>query len=85
MTDHPPNKNGNDTYRPSHDDDVYVYEIRMDESHSQAVVRAVASVTNTSRANLELLYEAVNPEHLDGLFDGNILPESTVIFHYNGF
>jgi hypothetical protein len=83
MTDHPPDENGNDTSGPPHND-AYVYEIRADESHSQAVVRAVASVTNTSGTNLEQLYEAIDPEHLNGLFDGNLLPGSRAVFHYNG-
>lgn len=46
------------------------YEIDTDESPSEAVVRAVAALTNTSPLELDPLYHAVDPDHLDGMFGG---------------
>ena len=45
------------------------YDVDADEFHSEAVVRAVASLTNTSPLDLDPLYNVVDPVHLDGIFE----------------
>lgn len=63
---------------PAHDDGGYdrertdrsqwvTYEIGEDERPSEAVVRAVAELTNRSPLELEPLYDVINPDHLDGI------------------
>lgn len=60
------------------------YEID-DEPPSVAVVRAVASLTNTPVLDLEPLYDVVDPDHLDGLFGGDAALEgSSVALAFNG-
>lgn len=46
------------------------YEIDPDESASMAVVRAVSNYTDTPPAELEPLYDVVDPEALDALVCG---------------
>ena len=46
------------------------YEIDPDESASMAVVRAVSNDTDTPPAELEPLYDVVDPEALDALVCG---------------
>lgn len=64
------------------------YERASREQPSEAVVRAVASFTGTPVLDLEPLYEAVDPEHLDALFDdsgtGRGARERTITFEYEG-
>lgn len=62
------------------------YEIDGDERPSEAVVRAVASITNTPLLDLEPLYDVIDPEHLDGMFDGpgGAAAGSSVTFRFNG-
>lgn len=43
------------------------YGIDDAERPSVAVVRAVASVTNTAVTDLDPLFEVINPDHLDGI------------------
>lgn len=43
------------------------YDTDADERPSQAVVRAVATLTNTPVLDLEPLFDAVDPDCLDGL------------------
>lgn len=43
------------------------YEIEAEERPSSAVVRTVASLTNTPVLDLEPLHEVVDPAHLDGI------------------
>lgn len=57
-------------------------EIGDAERPSLAVVRAVASLSNTPVLDLDPLYEAVDPTHLDGLVDGS--GERSVEFRYSG-
>lgn len=62
------------------------YAIDEWEPPSEAVVRAVASVTNTPVLGLDPLYGVVDPTHLDGLFgDGRGASEENVVaFDFNG-
>lgn len=46
-----------------------VYDVGDGERPSEAVVRAVARLTGTSPSELEPLYDAVDPDHLNGLFE----------------
>lgn len=43
------------------------YEIGEDERPSEAVVLAVAELTNRSPLDLEPLYDVIDPDHLDGV------------------
>lgn len=45
------------------------YEIGDNELPSETVVRATAALMDMSVIELEPLYDAVDPDHLDGLFD----------------
>lgn len=57
-----------------------------EEPPSRAVVRAVASLTNTPVTELRPLYDVLDPEHLDGVCGGDAsdgLP-CTVSFEYAG-
>lgn len=47
------------------------YEVDADEPHSEAVVRAVATLTDTSPLDLEPLYDVIDPTHLDGIFEAS--------------
>lgn len=47
------------------------YDIGEDELPSEAVVRAAAVVTDTPVTDLDPLFDAVDPDHLDALFDGS--------------
>lgn len=47
------------------------YELEAGELHSTAVVRAVATFTNTSVLDLDPLYDVLDPDHLDGIFAGS--------------
>lgn len=64
------------------------HEIDSDEQPSRAVVRAVASVTNTPVLDLDPLYEAIDPDHLDGICGETNRTEraveSSISFPYNG-
>ena len=45
------------------------YDIDSSELPSEAVVRAVAALTNSSPLELNPLYDAIDPEHLDTTFE----------------
>lgn len=45
------------------------YEVGTEEFHSHAVVRAVATVTNTPVDELAPLYDQIDTDALDALFD----------------
>ncbi len=87
MTDMPPNndKNGNET--ASQPTEI-TYEIGETESPSEAVVQATAALTNTPVLDLDPLYDVIDPDHLDGLFDDSsthsLDEERTMEFSYNG-
>lgn len=66
----------------------FTYEIDDDESPSEAVVRAVSSFMNTSVLDLGPLYEVIDPNHLNGVFEtpeaeGGI-EECSITLRYNG-
>lgn len=61
------------------------YEISADERPSEAIVKAVGIATEQSALDLDPLYDTIDPEHIDGLFDnwkGEASPE--LIFEYAG-
>jgi hypothetical protein len=68
--------------------DGFTYDIDPDESPSEAVVRAVAALTDARPLDLEPLYDAVDPDHLDGLFgragDDTARTEHSITFTYGG-
>lgn len=59
-----------------------------DEPPSEAVVRAIASLTDTPVHDLDPLYDVVDTDHLDGLFgdsgDSPLQWDSSVTFEFNG-
>lgn len=60
------------------------YTLDEDERLSEAVVRAVASLTDTPIIDLDPLYDVVDPEHLNGLFEETDLrQQSSVTFRFN--
>lgn len=86
MTDHTPHENDSESNRPPQEKEV-VYRIGTDEKASEAIVQAVAALTNTPVLDLESLYDVVDPEHLDGLLDNqNDSPNKkiSVSFRFNG-
>lgn len=83
MTDHDPNKNDCEAAHVTRDGEL-TYEIGETETPSTAVVRAVASVTNTTVLDLDPLYDVIDPEHLDELSESNALIESAITFTFNG-
>lgn len=64
------------------------YEIGDNELPSETVVRATAALMDMPVIELEPLYDAVDPDHLDGLFDHSgerlVCEESSVTFIFNG-
>lgn len=61
------------------------YPIGDDERPSEAVVRAVAAFTDTPILDLDPLYYAIDPEHVDTLLDGSDGAEhARVSFGFNG-
>lgn len=61
---------GNSENSHSEDFQTLTYEIGRDKSPSDAVVRAVAEFTHTPPLDLDPLYDTVDPDHLDALFEG---------------
>ncbi len=63
------------------------YDISSDERPSEAVVYAVATLTETSPLDLSPLYDAIDPDHLDGLIERwatETGDEQSLSFSYNG-
>lgn len=63
------------------------YELDDDERHSDAVVRAVASFTDTAVLDLDPLYHVIDPAHLDGItgdLDDGAHRECSLEFRFNG-
>lgn len=64
------------------------YEIGEDEPPSRAVVRATSIATDRSVIDLDPLIEVIDPDHLDGVFDGrgegSGHGELSVTFTFNG-
>ena len=57
--------------------------IREDERPSEAVVRAVAELTDRSPIELDPLYDVIDPDHLDGVLadtDDNVSAELSFTF-----
>ncbi|WP_207586225.1 HalOD1 output domain-containing protein [Halomontanus rarus] len=65
-----------------------VYEIDSSERPSEAVVRAVATLTDTPVLDLDPLYRTIDPGHLDGILNdrenGRTVEESSISFVFNG-
>lgn len=59
------------------------YKIDNNVQPSAAVPRTVAAHTNTQVRQLDPLYEAINPEALDSLFEADSAPHVT--FEYEEF
>lgn len=66
-------------------DGELTYAIGDDERPSEAVVRAVAAFTDTRVLDLDPLYHAIDPDHVDTLLDGsNGAEHARVSFGFNG-
>lgn len=74
MTDEP--RNDESAANQATADADITYSLDVDERPSEAVVRAVSLLTNTPVLDLDPLYEVIDPDHLNGLFDNT--PESGV-------
>lgn len=87
MTDHPTGDDGNGNKSAKRAPEV-TYDIGEAELPSEAVVWAVAALTNTSVVDLDPLYDVMDPDHLDRLFegtgDGDAPEERSVTFGFNG-
>ena len=63
--------------------------IRPDERTSEAVVQAVAAATAEDPTQIDPLYESINPDALNELFQfdasGRPQPDTAVQFDYAGF
>ena len=86
MTENPVTDGGGDDDR-SAQSLRFTYELDEDEQPSEAVVRAVAALTNRSSLDLEPLYDVIDPSHLNELFvetdHGAVSTELS--FEFNGF
>ena len=61
------------------------YEIDDDELPSEAVIRAVAAVKNTSVISLDPLFDVIDPDSVDETFAKRGAPTSTELtFQFNG-
>lgn len=60
----------------------FVAEYDEDESPSEAVLRSVATITGVTAVELDPLYETIDPDALDALFEGNA--PASVTFFYAG-
>lgn len=62
------------------------YDIAPDEKPSEAVVRAVAALTEMPILDLDPLYEVIDPEHVDGIFttDESRSQHVELSFEFNG-
>ncbi|WP_458208551.1 HalOD1 output domain-containing protein [Haladaptatus sp. NG-SE-30] len=87
MTDEPSNTDSTATESAPQPAEI-TYEIGETELPSEAVVQATAALTNTPPNELEPLYDVMDPDHLDGLFDDSsthsLDEERTMEFSYNG-
>lgn len=65
-----------------------VYDIGEDERPNEAVVRAVAKATDTEVLDLNPLYEAIDPDHLNAITDetndGDARGTHSITFSFNG-
>ena len=85
MTRRPRTDGGGDSSRPKSARDAY--DIGADERPSEAVVRAVSTFLDTPPLDLDPLYDAIDPAHLDGLFDGDgsFRTATSIAFSYEGY
>jgi len=87
MTDSSTTKDGSDDVKATEATEI-TYEIGIDEPPSNAVVRATAALTDRPVIELDPLFDVVDPDHLDGVFNdtrGKLIPEeSSVTFTFNG-
>lgn len=64
------------------------YELDEGEPPSEAVVRAVATLTDRTPLDLDPLYEVVDPDHLDELFRGDgrsaWIQDRSITFGFDG-
>ncbi|WP_433634750.1 HalOD1 output domain-containing protein [Halomicrococcus sp. NG-SE-24] len=62
------------------------YDIAPDEKPSEAVVRAVAALTDMSILDLDPVYEVIDPGHVDGIFttDESRSQHVELSFEFNG-
>ncbi|MFW5937794.1 MAG: HalOD1 output domain-containing protein [Halanaeroarchaeum sp.] len=60
------------------------YEWDKETKPSIAVVEAVAAVTGRDPTSLPRLYDAIDPDALDALLDGDVAPSLQVRFEYAG-
>lgn len=64
-------------------DGTYRVSIAEHENPSEAVVRATMAVTNAELGEIDPLYERIDPEALDAVFeDGRTTRRGTVYFEY---
>lgn len=71
------------------DDDRFVYRAEPEQPPSEAVITAIAMESNvddltTVADDLEPLYDAIDPNALDALFEGRDRASGTVHFDYAG-
>lgn len=59
------------------------YEISGDERASMVVVRAVATLTNTSPMDLDPLFQVIDPEYVDGVTEGQTSGDPSLTFEYS--
>lgn len=87
MTDYSKTNHGSDNVKAIEGTEI-TYEIDSDELPSEAVVRATAALTGMPVIELDPLFDVVDPDHLDGLFDDSrrrLVPEErSVTFAFNG-
>ncbi|WP_227379168.1 HalOD1 output domain-containing protein [Haladaptatus halobius] len=64
----------------------WTYDIDTEERPSEAVVRAVAALTDTAIQNLDPLYNVIDPDHIDGIFTKrtNTGGRTELSFEFNG-
>lgn len=83
-----PTDEDGDVRKPSIQPASTVYERADDERPSEAVVRAVATATDTAVLDLDPLYDVLDPEQLDGIVEsGNddcFHEGSSITFSFNG-
>lgn len=64
--------------------DVHETEVG-DRTPSEAVVDAVAAISDAEPASLEPLYEAIDPDAIDALCTSGDAAEPAVSFEYSGY
>ena len=63
-----------------------VYIVNEDERPSGAVIQAISTLTDTPTLDMDPLFDAIDPDHLDGIFTdrSNIRQERELSFYYHG-